>query len=122
MRACVSLSDAQQQWNYNKNISLRTSDFLSMCTNEPAAVQADFIIEPDKRLELAIKYPMMVGRNFSVVIRALDALQPANNKDVATPADWSAGQLVIIPVPVNDAKAKTKFGKFEKRLLYLRMI
>ena len=84
-----------------------------MCTNEPAAVQADFIIEPDKRLELAIKYPMMVGRNFSVVIRALDALQPATSRDVAAPAHRYAGQRVIIPVPVNDAKAETKFGKFE---------
>ena len=93
-----------------------------MRTKEPEAVQSDFINGPDKQLELAIKCPITVGRNFSVVIRALDALQPANNKDVATPADWSAGQLVIIPVPVNDAKAKTKFGKFEKRLLYLRMI
>jgi len=82
MRACVCLSDAQQQWNYNWSISLRTSDFLSMCTNEPAAVQAHFI-RPDNRLELAVKYPVTVGRNFAVVIRALDALQPTTSRDVA---------------------------------------
>ena len=69
-----------------------------MRTKEPAAVQSDFIIGPDKQLELAIKCPITVGRNFSLVIRALDALQ------------------------LNDAKAKTKFGKFEKRLLYLRTV
>ena len=57
-----------------------------MCTNEPAAVQAGFIIGPDKRLELAIKYSMTVGRNFAEVICALDALQPATRRDVAAPA------------------------------------
>ena len=77
-----------QQWNYNLNISLRTSDFLSMRTNEPAAVLADFIIGPDKQLELAIMYPMTVGRNFAVVIRAFDALQPATSRDVAAQAHW----------------------------------
>ena len=59
-----------------------------MRTKEPEAVQSDFIIGPDKQLELAIKCPITVGRNFAEVIRALDALQTATNKDVATSADW----------------------------------
>ena len=59
-----------------------------MRTKEPEAVQSDFIIGPDKQLELAIKCPITVGRNFSLVIRALDALQPATSRDVAATADW----------------------------------
>ena len=59
-----------------------------MRTNEPAAVRADFIIGPDKQLELAIMSPMTVGRNFAGVIRAFDALQPATSRDVAAQAHW----------------------------------
>ncbi len=59
-----------------------------MRTKEPEAVQSSFNIGSAKQRELAIKYPITVGRNFAVVIRALDALQTATNKDVATSADW----------------------------------
>ena len=59
-----------------------------MRTNEPAAVRADFIIRSDQQLELAIMYPMTVGRNFAAVIRSFDALQPATSRDVAAQAHW----------------------------------
>ena len=49
---------------------------------------------------------MTVGRNFAEVIRALDALQLPTSKGVATPADWQAGQDVIIPVPSTIRKLK----------------
>ena len=65
---------------------------------------------------------MTVGRNFAKVIRALDALQLSTSKGVATPADWQAGQNVIIPVVVNDEEAESRFGSFEKRLPYLRTV
>ena len=90
--------------------------------NDTATVRSVFIIGPDKQLKLSMTYPMTVGRNFAEVIRALDALQLSTSKGVATPADWQVGQDVIIPVAVNDTDAETKFGKFEKRLSYLRTV
>ena len=54
-----------------------------MRTNGTAAVQWYSIIGPDKQLELSMKYPLTVGRNFPEVIRALDALQLSTSKDVA---------------------------------------
>ena len=90
--------------------------------NDTATVWSVFIIGPDKQLKLSMTYPMTVGRNFAEVIRALDALQLSTSKGVATPADWQVGQDVIIPVAVNDADAETKFGKFEKRLSYVRTV
>ena len=90
--------------------------------NDTATVRSVFIIGPDKQLKLSMTYPMTVGRNFAEVIRALDALQLSTSKGVATPADWQAGQDVIIPVAVNDEEAESRFGGFEKRLPYLRTV
>ena len=65
-------------------------------------------------------YPMTIGRNFAEVLRALDALQTSASKGVATPANWTVGGDVIIPVAVSDEDAKSKFGDFKKVLPYLR--
>ena len=88
--------------------------------NDSATVRSVFIIGPDKQLKLSMTYPMNVGRNFAEVLRALDALQTAAKVGVATPADWTVGQDVIIPTSVSDADAKAKFGAFETVLPYLR--
>lgn len=87
---------------------------------DSATVRSVFIIGPDKQLKLSMTYPMNVGRNFAEVLRALDALQTAAAKGVATPANWTEGQDVIIPATVSDEDAKAKFGEFETVLPYLR--
>jgi alkyl hydroperoxide reductase subunit AhpC len=88
--------------------------------NHSATVRSVFIIGPDKQLKLSMTYPMTVGRNFAEVLRALDALQTTSRNGVATPADWTVGQDVIIPASLSDAEAEAKFGSFEKVLPYLR--
>ena len=88
--------------------------------NDSATVRAVFIIGPDKKLKLSMIYPMNVGRNFAEVLRALDGLQTANGKGVATPANWTVGQDVIVPLSVSDAEAEAKYGKINKVLPYLR--
>lgn len=88
--------------------------------NDSATVRSVFIIGPDKQLKLSMTYPMSVGRNFAEVLRALDALQTTVNNGVATPADWTVGQDVIIPPSVNNEDAKAKFGDFDAVLPYLR--
>ena len=87
--------------------------------NDSATVRSVFIIGPDKKLKLSMTYPMSVGRNFAEVLRALDALQTAA-KGVATPANWTVGEDVIIPTAVSDADAKARFGDFKTILPYLR--
>lgn len=88
--------------------------------NDSATVRSVFIIGPDKQLKLSMTYPMTVGRNFAEVLRALDALQTSSRNGVATPADWTVGQDVIIPASLSDAEAEAKFGSFDKVLPYLR--
>lgn len=87
---------------------------------DSATVRSVFIIGPDKQLKLSMTYPMNVGRNFAEVLRALDGLQTAARHNVATPADWTVGEDVIIPATVSDADAKARFGTFETILPYLR--
>ncbi|ARU03038.1 peroxiredoxin [Yoonia vestfoldensis] len=87
---------------------------------DSATVRAVFIIGPDKKLKLSMTYPMNVGRNFAEVLRALDGLQTANGRGVATPANWTVGDDVIIPATVSNDDATAKFGAFTTILPYLR--
>lgn len=88
--------------------------------NDSATVRSVFIIGPDKQLKLSMTYPMSVGRNFAEILRALDALQTTSAHGVATPANWTVGQDVIIPPTVSNEDATAKFGEFDAVLPYLR--
>ena len=89
---------------------------------DSASVRVVFIFSPDKKLQLAMTYPMSVGRNFAEVLRALDALQATYGTPIATPANWVTGQDVIVALSLNDDQAKEKFGEIDIKLPYLRTI
>ena len=73
------------------------------------AVRSVYIIDPDKKIRLMMTYPMNVGRNFDEILRVIDALQLADAKKIATPADWTPGGKVIIPLSVSNEQAKEIF-------------
>jgi peroxiredoxin (alkyl hydroperoxide reductase subunit C) len=54
-------------------------------------------------------YPMNVGRNFDEILRVIDALQTADAKHIATPADWVPGGMVIIPNSIKAPEAHALF-------------
>ncbi|MEJ6709832.1 MAG: peroxiredoxin [Amylibacter sp.] len=85
-----------------------------------ATVRSVFIIGPDKQLKLSMTYPMTVGRNFAEIVRALDALRTSAKHGVATGANWTTGEDVIIPPTVSNEEATAKFGEFKTVLPYLR--
>ena len=85
-----------------------------------ATVRSVFVIGPDKKIKLTLTYPMTTGRNFDELLRVLDSLQLTANHAVATPANWSQGEDVIITPAVSNEAAKEKFGDFETVLPYLR--
>ena len=89
--------------------------------NDSATVRSVFIIGPDKKLKLSMTYPMTVGRNFAEVLRSLDALQLSAKESIATPADWTVGQDVIIPLALDDDAAREKHGSFTAKVPYVRM-
>jgi alkyl hydroperoxide reductase subunit AhpC len=85
-----------------------------------ATVRSVFIVGPDKKLKLSMTYPMSVGRNFAEVLRALDALQITFNVPLATPANWTVGQDVIVGMALSDDQAREKYGSIDIKLPYLR--
>lgn len=87
---------------------------------DSASVRSVFIISPDKKVQLIMTYPMSVGRNFAEVLRALDGLQATFGTPIATPANWTAGQDVIVALSLSDEQAVEKFGEVDIKLPYLR--
>ena len=89
---------------------------------DSATVRSVFIVGPDKKLRLTMTYPMSVGRNFAEVLRALDAVMKTDGAPLATPANWTPGQDVIVALSVSDDDAKAKYGDVDIKLPYLRTI
>ncbi|MFN7166502.1 MAG: peroxiredoxin [Pannonibacter sp.] len=86
-------------------------------------VRSLFVIGPDKKVKLKIEYPASTGRNFDEVLRVIDSLQLTAKHQVATPANWTSGDDVIIVPSLNDDAAKAKFPDGWKTLKpYLRMV
>lgn len=90
--------------------------------SETAAVRSVFIIDPEKRIRLTMTYPMSVGRNFTEILRVIDALQLSDKHKVALPADWKPGDKVIIPPSIGNEQAKDLFPQgWDEIRPYLRM-
>jgi thioredoxin-dependent peroxiredoxin len=87
---------------------------------DTATVRSTFIIGPDKKVRVALVYPMSVGRNFQEILRALDAVQKTDGAPIATPADWKVGDDVIVGLALNDEQAREKYGELDVVLPYLR--
>ncbi|MBL1420668.1 MAG: peroxiredoxin [Alphaproteobacteria bacterium] len=91
---------------------LKVAKLYEMIHPEESATQAVrsvFIIDPNKKIRLTLTYPMNVGRNFDEILRVIDALQLADAKSIATPADWKPGDDVIIPPSIDNEAAKDLF-------------
>jgi alkyl hydroperoxide reductase subunit AhpC len=96
-------------------------DMIHPNASEKATVRSVFIIGPDKKIKLTLTYPASTGRNFTEILRVIDSLQLTANYQVATPADWTNGEDVIITPAVSNEDAVTKFPKgFTSIKPYLR--
>lgn len=86
-------------------------DMIHPNASATATVRSLFIIGPDKTVKLFITYPASTGRNFVEVLRVIDSLQLTANYSVATPANWKAGEDVIVVPAVSIEDAIKKFPK-----------
>jgi alkyl hydroperoxide reductase subunit AhpC len=86
-------------------------DMIHPNASEKATVRSVFIIGPDKKVKLTLTYPASTGRNFTEILRVIDSLQLTANYQVATPADWTEGQDVIVVPAVSTEDAIKKFPK-----------
>ncbi len=96
-------------------------DMIHPEASETATVRSVFIIDPNNKIRLTMTYPMNVGRNFDEILRVIDALQIADEKTVALPANWTPGDAVIIPLSVSTEDAQAKFPNLKVLKPYLRV-
>jgi len=81
-----------------------TSEGRTAADNQ--TVRTVYVIGPDKKIKLMLAYPMTTGRNFDEILRVVDSMQLTSKFKVATPANWKAGDDVIISGSVNNEDAK----------------
>ena len=97
-------------------------DMIHPNASDTATVRSVFIIGPDNKVKLTLTYPASTGRNFAELLRVIDSLQLTATYAVATPADWKAGEDVIIVPAVSDEDAKKRFpAGFTAKKPYLRV-
>ena len=106
----------------NKQIS-RLYDMLHPGEDDSSAVRSVFLIDPSKKVRMMLTYPKSAGRNFNEILRVLDSIQLTDGYKVATPANWSNGDDVIIVPSLSDEEAKEHFPEGWKTLKsYLRIV
>lgn len=86
-------------------------DMIHPNASEKTTVRSVFVIGPDKKIKLTLTYPASTGRNFNELLRVIDSLQLTANYSVATPANWTQGEDVIIVPAVKDEEIEAKFPK-----------
>jgi thioredoxin-dependent peroxiredoxin len=88
-----------------------------------ATVRSVFVVGPDKKVKLTLTYPQSTGRNFAEILRVLDSLQLTHDYKVATPADWTNGDDVIILPTLSDDEARERFPEgWDAPRPYLRVV
>ena len=107
--------------DHDKKISL-LYNMIHPNANENFTVRSVFIIGPDKKVKLMITYPASTGRNFDELLRVIDSLQLTANYSVATPANWRAGEDVVVIAAIKTEDIAAKFPKgFKMVKPYLRL-
>ena len=86
-------------------------DMIHPNASATATVRSVFIIGPDKKVKLTLTYPAAIGRNFTEILRVVDALQLSGKHSVSTPADWKQGDDVIISNAITTEDAQSRFPK-----------
>jgi alkyl hydroperoxide reductase subunit AhpC len=84
-------------------------DMIHPNASDTMTVRSVFIIGPDKKVKLTLTYPASTGRNFDEILRVIDSLQLTAKYKVATPANWTDGDDVIIGGPVTNEEAEKLF-------------
>lgn len=95
-------------------------DMIHPNASEKATVRSVFVIGPDKKIKLTLTYPASTGRNFLEILRVIDSLQLTAHNQVATPADWKAGEDVIVIPAVSTEDAQKKYSDLRIVKPYLR--
>jgi thioredoxin-dependent peroxiredoxin len=99
-------------------------DMIHAGEGDTSTVRSVFVVDPSNKVRLTLTYPKSVGRNFEELLRVVAALQLTDEMPVATPADWVAGDKVIVSPTMSTDDAKERFGadKVDEVKPYLRWV
>jgi alkyl hydroperoxide reductase subunit AhpC len=95
-------------------------DMIHPEEGDTSTVRSVFLVDPKDKVRLTITYPKSVGRNFTEILRALDALQTTDAAPVSTPAEWTPGDRVIVAPTVSTEDARERFENVDEVRPYLR--
>jgi alkyl hydroperoxide reductase subunit AhpC len=97
-------------------------DMIHPRADSTATVRSVFIIDPNKTVRLMLTYPASTGRDFGELLRVVDSLQLTEYQRVATPANWRAGDDVVILPSVSSEEADKLFPQGYREVKpYLRL-
>ena len=97
-------------------------DMIHPNANDTLTVRSVFVIDPANKVRLTLTYPASTGRNFDELLRVIDSLQLTDGYKVATPANWTDGDDVIVGAALSDEEATERFPKgFTTLKPYLRV-
>lgn len=69
--------------------------------DDTKTVRAVFIIDPKGIIRAILYYPLSNGRNMQEIKRLIMAMQATDEFKIATPANWTIGDDVILPPPTS---------------------
>lgn len=95
-------------------------DMIHPGEGDTSTVRSVFLIDPSNTVRLTITYPKSVGRNFTEILRALDALQATDRAPISTPAEWVPGDRVIVAPTIATDDARERFANVDEVKPYLR--
>ena len=95
-------------------------DMVHPNANDTLTVRSVFVVAPDNTVKLTLTYPASTGRNFDELLRVLDSLQLTAERQLATPADWTHGDRVIVSPAVSTDEARERFENVDEVRPYLR--
>lgn len=93
------------------DLDMKVANLFGMihpAASNTSAVRCVFVIDPEMKLRAMLYYPLNVGRNMQEILRLVDCLQTADKHKVALPANWKAGDKVIVPPPLTQDAAEKR--------------
>ena len=83
----------------NKRIIAKEYGMIHPASNTTRDVRGVFIIDPNNIIQAIYFYPFNVGRSTDELLRMVTALKTAASGNVLMPANWRAGNDVLVPIP-----------------------
>ncbi|GKY91082.1 hypothetical protein MPSEU_000081000 [Mayamaea pseudoterrestris] len=108
------IADPHRKWAAKLGVLDRTNitvEAATLATGVALNVRNVYIVKPDKTVALMMTYPASAGRNFDEIVRVIDALQVAEEKNVETPVNWKPGDDAVVYFLTPDEKADEQFGE-----------